>query len=230
MQTNLYHILFSCFFLFLFFNSTQAQEIDSTRTLRIPAEREAIFPLSDSLLKSTPIVNPNNDIIQEDSTKTKSFLTDNVISTAKDYMMLDAKNKKAYLYNEAKIVYGDITLEAGKIILNNATNEVYAFGIKDSLGNYTQRPVFSQGQNIVEPDSIRFNFDTQKALVYNSRTQQGEFNVKGAITKKENDSVYFMRNVKFTTAKDIDNPEDYFNARQVKLVPEKKVITGLVTM
>ncbi len=230
MQTNLYHILFSCFFLFLFFNSTQAQEIDSTRTLRIPAEREAIFPLSDSLLKSTPIVNPNDDIIQEDSTKTKSFLTDNVISTAKDYMMLDAKNKKAYLYNEAKIVYGDITLEAGKIILNNATNEVYAFGIKDSLGNYTQRPVFSQGQNIVEPDSIRFNFDTQKALVYNSRTQQGEFNVKGAITKKENDSVYFMQNVKFTTAKDIDNPEYYFNARQVKLVPEKKVITGLVTM
>ena len=39
-----------------------------------------------------------------------------------------------------------------------------------------------------------------------------------------------MKNVKFTTSKDIDNPEYYFYARKIKLVPEKKIVTGLVNM
>src|SRR5690606_26303345 len=79
-------------------------------------------------------------------------------------------------------------------------------------------------------DSIRFNFDSKKAQVFNSRTQQGEINTIAEISKKENDSVYFMRNVKFTTAKDIDNPEYYFYARKVKFVPNKKIVTGLTNM
>jgi len=82
----------------------------------------------------------------------------------------------------------------------------------------------------VEPDSIRFNFKTKKALVWNSRTDQGEFKVKAAISKKENDSVYFMKSARFTTAKDIENPEYYFQASRVKLVPGKKVVVGFTNM
>src|SRR5699024_2402770 len=105
-----------------------------------------------------------------------------------------------------------------------------AYGITDSTGTYTQRPVFKQGGREVEPDSIRFNIDTKKALVYNSRTQQGEFNVKGETTKRVSDSVYFMRHVKFTTSEDVDNPEYYFYAQKVKFVPNEKVVSGLVNM
>jgi lipopolysaccharide assembly outer membrane protein LptD (OstA) len=83
---------------------------------------------------------------------------------------------------------------------------------------------------VVEPDSIRFNFKTKKALVWNSRSQQGEMNIKAAITKKENDSVYFMKGARFTTSKDIDNPEYYFQTNRVKLVPGKKVVVGLTNM
>ena len=102
-------------------------------------------------------------------------------------------------------------------------NEVYAGRIKDSTGFYTQYPNFKQGENIIEPDSIRFNFKTKKALIWNSRTDQGEFKVKAAITKKENDSVYFLKGARFTTSKDIDNPEYYFQTNKVKFIPGKKV-------
>jgi hypothetical protein len=45
--------------------------------------------------------------------------------------------------------------------MNYETNEVYA-RIRDSTGKYTQYPNFKQGANEVQPDSIRFNFKTQK--------------------------------------------------------------------
>lgn len=206
-----------------------AQEIDSITKVNIPAQREVVFPLSDSL-NSKPL--SVIDSVKTDTIKSKkeSFLTANVVATAKDYMRYDRKNGQAYLYNEAKIVYGDLTIEAGLIILDKQKNEIYAFGIEDSTGTYTQSPIFTQGENIVKPDSIRFNFTTEKALIHNSRTEQGGFNVKGETTKRENDSVYYMKNVKFTTSKDIDNPEYYFYARKIKLVPEKKIVTGLVNM
>jgi lipopolysaccharide assembly outer membrane protein LptD (OstA) len=109
-------------------------------------------------------------------------------------------------------------------------NEVYAGRIKDSTGTYTQYPNFKQGANVIEPDSIRFNFKTKKALIWNSRSDQGEFKIKAAITKKENDSVYFLKGARFTTSKDVDNPEYYFQTNKVKFIPGKKVVTGLTNM
>ena len=90
-----------------------------------------------------------------------------------------------------------------------------------------QYPNFKQGPSEVQPDSIRFNFKTKKALIYNSRTEQGEFKIKAAVTKKENDSVYFLKGARFTTAKDIDDPEYYFRTNKVKFVPDKKVVMVL---
>ena len=145
-------------------------------------------------------------------------------------MRLSQSENRMYLYNEAEITYGDIKISAGLIVLDNEKNEVYAYGITDSTGTYSQKPIFTQAESEVRPDSIRFNFDTEKALVFNSRTEQGEFSVRGEVTKRENDSVYYMRNVRFTTSKDVENPDYYFFARRIKFVPDKKIVTGLVNM
>lgn len=75
---------------------------------------------------------------------------------------MDQKKKLLTLYNQAELYYEDFELKAGIIVMNYEKNEVYAGRIKDSLGNYTQRPVFKQGSNIIEPDSIRFNTKTKK--------------------------------------------------------------------
>lgn len=209
-----------------------AQDIDTLSKPPIPAERDSLQSKNDSLLPLIPEKIVLQDSIQIDSTKQKKkgMLEHDITQNAKDQILFDRKNQRAYLHNEAKIVYGDLTLEAGLIILDYEKHEVYAFGVKDSTGTYTQKPIFTQGDRVVKPDSIRFNFDTRKALVYNSRTEQGAFKVKGAVTKRVNDSVYFMKNVKFTTSEDIEDPEYYFYARKVKFVPGKKVVSGLVNM
>lgn len=169
------------------------------------------------------------DTVENDSLKPQ-FLTDIVTYTAEDYMRLSPQENKMYLYNHAEITYGDIHLTAGLIIINNEKNEVYAFGIPDSTGAYSQTPIFTQADNVVKPDSIRFNFETEKALIFNSRTTQGEFKVLGEVTKRENDSVYFMSNVKFTTSENLENPDYYFYARRIKFVPDEKIVSGLVNM
>ena len=104
--------------------------------------------------------------------------------------------------------------------------QVYAGRIKDSSGNFIQRPVFTQRENVVEPDSIVYNNVSGKALIWNTRTKQGEMNIKAEISKRENDSVVFMKSARLTTAKDIDDPEYYFYVTKVKFVPKKKVVVG----
>jgi lipopolysaccharide assembly outer membrane protein LptD (OstA) len=171
------------------------------------------------------------DTTKQDTTKPKGFLDFKLESNAQGYVQSDRRKNTLLLYDQAVIIYGDIKLEAGRILIDNNTGDVYAYGIpEDSTGNYVQKPIFTQGTNVVEPDSIVFNKNTKKALTYNSKTAQGEFNVIAEVTKKVNDSVFFMRNARFTTSKNPENPEYYFLARKIKFVPKKKIVTGLVNM
>ncbi|MCV9928871.1 putative LPS assembly protein LptD [Flavobacterium sp. LS1R49] len=219
LHTNLFNIVLLSFFLTLGCGNVYSQ--DTTKKKKAtPASKQ-----SDSL-QTKPI-----DTIKIDSIKPKkAFLDGKVKYKAKDYAKIDQKRKLITLYNEAELYYQDVELKSGIIVLDYEKNEVYAGRLKDSAGVYTQYPNFKQGASAVEPDSIRFNFKTKKALIWNSRSEQGEFRIKASVTKKENDSVYFLKGARFTTAKDVDNPEYYFQTSKVKFIPGKKVITGLTNM
>ena len=227
MQKEVRHILYSLSFTLFLFCKSVAQEIITNKNDSVPKIEDSLKSSQNERLLNEKLL----DTISLDTVMvTQSYLTDNVKYESKDYMRLSRRENRMYLYNESQIIYGDIQLNAGYIILDNVKNEVYAYGIKDSVGEYSQKPVFKQATNVVEPDSIRFNFKTKKALIYNSRTKQGEINVKGEVSKRVNDSVIYMSNVKFTTSEDIDNPDYYFYARRIKLVPKKKIVSGLVNM
>lgn len=227
LRTNLFHIVLSAFFLTIGIQKNYGQDLPN-KSLRIEAEK-----VPDSLLISKENFIEIKDTTKKDTvvkTEKKAILEGKIKYNAEDYTKIDQKNKLLTLYNKAEIYYQDIEIKAGIIVMNYEKDEIYAGRIKDSTGTYTQLPVFKQGSNVVEPDSIRFNTKTKKALIWNSRTDQGEFRVKAEITKKENDSVYFLKNARFTTSKDIENPEYYFQTNKIKLVPKQKVVTGLTNM
>ena len=179
---------------------------------------------------------PSTRIIVKDSTYTdstkvkKNFFNSGATYNASDTVSINPKLKKITLYNNAKLVYGDMEITSGKIVIDYSKNEIYAGRIKDTSGVLTQSPIFKEGNDVIEPDSIRFNLDTKKALIFNSKTEQSGMNIISEKTKKENDSVYFMDRAKFTTSVDVDNPEYYFLLRNAKVVPGKKIITGLTNM
>lgn len=157
-------------------------------------------------------------------------LTDLAYRDAKGYERLDEKNKRITLYDQAVFKYLDYELQSGIIVYDYEKEEIYAGRIKDSLGNLTQPPIFKQGSQTVEPDSIRFNMNSKKAIIWNTRTQYTEFNIKAEKSKRINDSLIYMRNIRFTTSEDVDNPEYYFQTNKLKLVPGKKIVTGVTNM
>jgi len=208
-----------------------AQDIPKPSVSVQPEKQQDSTVINLDTIIDTPKATVEQDSTLQDSVKPKQeFLTDQVKYKATDYVSINQKEEKIYLYNEAEIIYGDMQINSGIIVIDYKKNEVYAGRLKDSLGNYSQLPVFKQGAQVVEPDSIRFNFDTERALIFNSRTEQSGFNIIGDVTKKENDSVVFMSGGRFTTSKDPEDPEYYFQARKIKFVPKKKIVTGPVNM
>ncbi len=179
---------------------------------------------------SLKVVRKDSLSIKRDTLKKKESLSDKVKHFAVDYTEVNEKKKYIKLYNKAHIKYEDIDLEAGVIYIDYKKKEVYAGRIADSVGNLTQRPIFKQGNTTSINDSIRFNFDTKKALVWNTITTEGEFTLFSEVTKKFNDSVMFVKNVRFTTSKDSVHPEYYFLSKKAKIVPGKKIVIGATQM
>lgn len=225
LHTKLIHIVFSVIFLTLGTTFVFSQENPIPKTVTL--SKSDIKKVKDS----TKIDSAKTDSTKADTTKKKKPFLDGVVNMkAKDYEKLDQKNKTVTLHDEAEIYYTDFELKAGRIVLDYEKNLVYAGRLKDSAGNYIQRPIFKQGANVVEPDSIIFHTKSKRAKVWNSRTQQGELYIKSEISKKENDSVYFMKNARMTTSKNTEDPEYYFLVKKVKFVPKKKVVINSTQM
>ena len=167
----------------------------------------------------------NKDTVSIDSIKPKESIEDIITHVAKDYTIQNARDKTVTLYNEANIKYTDIDLKAGIIIIDYKKNELFAKGIVDSTG-YAQKPIFKQGGQESEQDSIIYNFKSKRAIIYGLKTKQGEMFTYGEKTKRVNDSTVYIRKIRFTTSEK-KNPDYYIATDKAKLVPGKKIIVGI---
>ena len=175
------------------------------------------------------------DSLKIENDEKKSVLLDNIKYDATDSIRIDQKNNKILLYNNAKIEYGDVLLTSGLIILDYKENIVTAGRIADENGNLSQYPTFTQGGNVVNPDSIKYNFDNQKALIWNSKSEENGMNILSSLTKKQNDSVYYLKDGKVTTGGNLlggesEEADYFFKIRKGKLVPGGNIITGFTNL
>ncbi|WP_456442469.1 putative LPS assembly protein LptD [Psychroserpens sp.] len=232
LHTKSFNILFTLSFTVFINMFCFAQELPKPKDpIKPELITDSTVVKTDSLIGLPIIPFKEIDSTSKDSVANKKeFLTDIVKYKAKDYVSLNQRLQQTKLYNEADVKYGDMTITAGIIIIDHNKDLVYARGIVDTAGVYTQSPVFTQGSSVVEPDSLIFNTVSKKALIYNSKSKQGEGTIISEVSKRENDSVIFVKNAKFTTSENLDDPEYYFLMRRAKIVPGKKVVTGLANM
>lgn len=202
------------------------QDIKPTKKTTIPiVKKDTVTPGKQKLLaKQDSIINKKRDTIGLDTIKPKESIEDIITHIATDYTVQDAKNKTVTLYNEANITYTDIDLKAGIIKIDYKKNTLFAKGIIDSTG-YVQRPVFKQGSEESEQDSIIYNFKSKKTIIYGLKTKQGEMFTYGEKTKRVNDSTIYIRKIRFTTSEK-KNPDYYIGTNKAKIVPGKKIIVG----
>ncbi len=130
------------------------------------------------------------------------------------------------LWGEAQVVYGDISLKADYIKLNQATNEVFARGRYDSTSKKTVgTPVFKDRSESYDTKEIRYNFKTKRALVSGIITQQGEGNIRGKTVKKDAEDNLYIRGSIYTTC-NLTTPHFHINAPRLKVVHNKQVVSG----
>lgn len=226
LQTNLSYILLFCCIFFAKVSLSQKKNPTKKTITAVQKQNDSVFVSKDSIInvKNDSLLLPQKDTIVVDSIKPKETVEDIITHVAKDYTIQNAKDRTVTLYNEANITYTDIDLKAGIIIVDYKKNTLFAKGIIDSTG-YVQRPVFKQGSQESEQDSMIYNFKSKRAIIYGLKTKQGEMFTYGTKTKRVNDSTVYVRKIRFTTSEK-KIPDYYIGTDKAKLVPGKKIIVG----
>ena len=145
--------------------------------------------------------------------------------SSKDSMLI-VRQDSAYMYGDGKVTYGNINLEAANIQMDMHDNTVYAVGVTDTVGDIQGKPVFSEGSEQYEAKTLRYNFKTAKGYITDVVTQQGEGYLTGGTTKKDAENNYYIKDGKYTTCDQHDDPHFYFHITKAKMKPGKSVVTG----
>ncbi|MEM9549206.1 MAG: putative LPS assembly protein LptD [Bacteroidota bacterium] len=239
-----------------------AQEIDSLRksiqitdTINLPQDTVPFtLPVdsvqSEFLKKDTiPFTLPSDSLQSATLTKdtlnsvssslpgvkiSKNGLDDIIDYGSTDSSFVDLKENQIHLFGEAYVKYKQYDLKAGYIIFDFDDNEASAFRLKDPSGNMIQKPDFTDGTNAFKSNGLRFNFKTNKGLIFDAVTQEGEFTIHGSRTKfvsKDADTTaiddqIYNQDALITTCT-ADHPHYGIHARKLKVVPNKLAIIGL---
>jgi lipopolysaccharide assembly outer membrane protein LptD (OstA) len=187
------------------------------------SETPALAKDSISILNNDSI--PVLPIVEAADTIAKPLLEAIITYSAADSIIPDFENQKMYMYKKAIINYQNIELKADYIVLDLVTKEVYAEGLPDSTGTIVGTPVFKEGSDEFESNTMRYNFETQKGIITDVKTKQGDGFVHSELTKKISKEEYILKRGIYTTC-DAEYPHFYLRMTKAKVISNKKIITG----
>ena len=149
--------------------------------------------------------------------------------SARDSIVIDLPNQIIRLYGDADLKYESVHLTADLIEIDIVNSEVQATYSEDSLGNPIGKPVFTDGTENVVCDAMKYNFKTEKALITEVRTQQGEGYTHMQTSKRQPNEELHFKHGKYTTC-DKEKPHYHFELTKAIVVPDKRIVTGPVYM
>lgn len=189
-----------------------------------PDTSDANIILSDTSLQLAT----TNDSLNDG--KKHTSLDAMVERTARDSIVQDIINRKVYMYGDAVIIYGDITLKAAYIEVDFTTNQVYAKGVKDSTGKVIGSPEFTESGQTFKAKEMSYNFDTKKGIIKKVITEDGNGFLHGEKVKKLDDNSINILHGQYTTCNNEEHPHFAFRFKKSKVLPNDKIITGPVFM
>jgi len=145
--------------------------------------------------------------------------------TATDSIRASMDNKTVWLYGDAKITYGQIELEAERIVIDYENSAVTALGGRDSTGAWIGYPLFKDGEMEYETKGIVYNFKTGRARINDVITQQGEgFLHARRAFKNDKNEIFSVRN-SYTTC-NLEHPHFEIQSTRTKAIPKDKIVSG----
>ncbi len=195
-----------------------SQEIPEDIPVDIPP-----LELSEDTLQIEEEVFEADSLVQD--TARSAVLEASITYNATDSIIISLDGQKVFLYKEGVVNYETIELRADYIELDLETNEVYAEGVADTAGVVQGEPVFKDGEDEFECKTLRYSFESQKGIIQDVKTEQGEGFVHSERTKKIDEESFILKKGKYTTC-DADHPHFYLHMSRAKVISNKKIITG----
>ena len=160
------------------------------------------------------------------STAKNKTIDARITYTSQDSMVITGDGV-AHMYGSGELQYKSMGLKAEYIRVTRDSSMLYAQGVMDTIENeWVGKPVFSEGNDSYETEQIRFNLKTQKALIRNAVTEQGEGYIIADKTKKVENDVLMMAGGKYTTCNDHDHPHFYMQLTKAKVKPGSYIASG----
>lgn len=161
-----------------------------------------------------------------DTTKTKKGdIESTIVYSAEDSIISELQSKIVRLYGNAKVTYGQISLDAEEIFIDYEKSTITAHGKKDSTGQLVGYPIFKDGNETYETKGMTYNFKTKKATISEVVTKQGEQILHGERVYKNEKNEIFTINNGFTTC-DLADPHYRIISRKAKAITGDKMISG----
>ncbi len=217
------------FFIYLLSWQTANGQIDTLPNTDSIAQRPVFFTPSDSIPSSTRPTRPDVSI-------SPNALDQKFEFGAKDSMAFDNSENKMHLFGDAFVKYQDMELKAGYIVVDLDSNTALANTFLDSVGRVAGRPAFTNGNQNFEADKMRYNFKSQKGLVFGVSTTQSNLYLKGTKTKfvsKEviekdstsTENILYNQQAIFSTC-DLPHPHYGIRSNKQKVIANKVVVAG----
>ncbi|MBQ2906482.1 MAG: LPS-assembly protein LptD [Bacteroidales bacterium] len=181
---------------------------------------------ADSVQLSANSQKPTANSQQPSAKSQESFIEDKIERSCNDSTVQDFKNNKIYYYGGAKVVYEDITIEADFIEFDFEKRTVFAKGLPDSTGKLRGTPVFTEGDQKYNSETMTFNFDTKKGIITKVFTEDAMGYIHGSRIKKMEDNTINIRSGSYTTCSDPNHPHYEFHFGKAKVIPDDKIVTG----
>jgi lipopolysaccharide assembly outer membrane protein LptD (OstA) len=173
------------------------------------------------------LINNFHSIYAQDAKPQKKSSIDSPINyKADDSTKMDFNTQVIYLYGNASVEYGDVSITANYIEFRYGENIVLAKYSLDSTGNKIGKPVFKEGEETYEMDEIHYNTSTKKGVIFNVVTAQAEgFLHSEKIKKQDNNHIHVYKG-KYTTCDKPENPHYHFRLSRAVVIPDDKIVSG----
>jgi hypothetical protein len=184
------------------------------------------------------IIIPDKKVEKKDTARTvidssqmvkKGSFQDPISYSAKDSLIYDFADTDTtiHLYKEGNVKSLDMEITAGYIEGSKKDGIISGEGYPDSIGQLIEKPVFKQGSEQFEMESMKYNFTSKKARIINVNTSQGDGLLYGDVSKRMPDNSTFIKGAKYTTC-DAPHPHFYVWMTKGKIVdkPKKYIYFG----
>ena len=211
--------------------------LDSIRTIAKQKHLSMEEEIMDSLQLAIDARNKAiDDSIAADSLnrRKKSGIDAPVVYHSNDSLVYVAGAKRAFLYGNSNVKYENMDLTAEKISIQLDSSLVRATGGLTEVDDDGKplktpakfgMPVFLQGGDKYETDTMSFNFKTKKGVILNAYTEQEDGYLVSERSKRDGEGNFYLQHGRYTTCDD-PHPDFYLALSRAKVRPGKDVVFG----